>query len=57
MLNFYYLAGTGSDALDQLNVDLRDVLMYYSDWGYNVGVGMVICCFAASLIGLIIKSL
>lgn len=57
MLNFYYLAGTGADALNKLNVDLRDVMMYYSDWGTNIGVNMVICCFAASLIATIIKAL
>jgi hypothetical protein len=57
MFTIYYLAGTGADALNRLNVDLRDVLGYYSTWGWQVGVGMVICCFAASLIGLIIRSL
>jgi hypothetical protein len=57
MSTIYYLAGTGADALNRLNVDLREVLGYYSTWGWQVGVGMVICCFAASLIGLIIRSL
>jgi uncharacterized membrane protein len=53
----YLLADTGAQALDALNSQLKDVLGYYSDWGWHVGVGMICCCFAASLVGIIIRSL
>jgi hypothetical protein len=36
---------------------LRDMLMYYSDWGTAVGVGMFSCIMFATLLGVIIREL
>jgi len=41
----------------QFNSQLRSTLQTYSDWGVQVGVGMITCIFMASLIGQIIRSI
>jgi apolipoprotein N-acyltransferase len=46
-----------SSAIQQVNVELRTTLTYYSDWGVAVGVAMFGCIMCASLLGLIVKRL
>jgi hypothetical protein len=39
------------------NAGFRSMLEYYSQWGINVGLGMLSAIFFASLLGFIVRSM
>lgn len=54
-MKFFVAQVSTADAVQQVNVQLRSTLGYYSDWGVAVGVGMFGCIMCAHLLGLIVR--
>ena len=52
-----FTGGTPAQKIMEVNSQLNTTLTYYSEWGIAVGTAMFACMMAATLLGILVRSL